>query len=255
MTIVPHWSASRFMLYDQCPAEFKARYIDGVALEATEALCFGSSMHLGLEAHFRGDDGVRAFRAAWRTMSQEQLGGRVDSRLTARGLDLLEAVFELGLEGVPERPFTIDTEADLLAPTIGFMDLYDQGSNTVYDFKTTLGSWSQERAQKETWQPLLYTWAAWEVTGEWPAFEYVVLNRATGRLDRFRRQWTHDEWLEQIATAWADMRTIALAVSADVLTCHGKHGWCPECGDRWTHEHECRPNTPRVSLYVRDTFG
>lgn len=247
MTQMPHWSATRFMLYEQCPLLFKERYIDGVGIVPTEAMSFGSAVHRGLEAHYQGTDGIRAFRAAWKALAKE-LGSPVDPSLTATGMTLIEHVIELDLKGIPEYGFSIDTNADLGAPIVGAIDLFDREGGIVYDFKTTVGAWSQARAQKEIWQPALYTTAFWDATGDWPEFHYIVLNRATGQLSRFQRQWTPEEYLEQMNAAWDRMVEIARAVAADELVCNGKHGYCPECGDRWQHEHACGPTPDRVRL-------
>jgi len=240
MSQVPHWSASRFMVYDVCPEEFRIRYLDdGVPQLQTEAMCFGKAVHQGLEAHYQGGDGEFVFRRAWREYAAELRadGQYVDPRLSSTGLYLLDSVFELQLQGQPEHGFSLDTEAELGAPIVGAVDLW--GDGTIYDFKTTVGAWSQMRAQKEVWQPCLYTWAYWDATAVWPAFEYVVLNRATRGLSRFRREWTAEEYLAHMDDAWGRMRAIASAVAADALTCHGQHGFCLECGDRWSHGHLC----------------
>lgn len=241
------------MLYDQCPLSFRERYIDGVALEPTEALCFGSAVHQGLESHYNGGDGERAFRAAWKAAAQELLNGEVDPTLTATGLDLLDQVFELDLHGVPEHGFSLDTNAELGAPIVGAIDLWDKQTGVVYDFKTTIGSWSQERAQREVWQPYLYTWAAYEDSDVWPVFEYIVLNRATKALTRFRREWTPDDYLVQLDDLWGRMRAISSAVAADALSCNGKHGYCPECGAKWAHDHVCASRLERVRLGRHET--
>lgn len=243
---VPHWSATKFMVWEQCPGEFKARYVDGLGVEVTEAMAYGQAIHMGLEAHYRGDDGIRAFRAAWKAFSMEL--GDVDQSLTATGLDLLEQVFDFGLEGTPERGFSIDANDQLGAPIVGAIDLW--GSDGVtYDFKTTRGLWSQERAQKELWQPALYTMARWQTEPRYTgAFEYIVMNRYTGRVQRFRREWDEDDILLALDDAWGRMYRIAALTRADVFECHGKHGFCPECGDRWSHEHSCSPSTGRVRL-------
>jgi hypothetical protein len=224
------------MLFDQCPALFKERYLDGVPLVETEVMAFGKAVHLGLEQHFRGGDGERAFRAAWKQFPA------TNSTLTGVGLTLLDKVFELQLSGEPERWFSLDTD-ELGAPTVGAVDLWDQVNHVVYDFKTTIGAWSQARAEREVWQPVLYTWAFVDVTDELPDFEYIVLNRATRALDRFHRKWTPDGYFEQMSLAWGRMRTIAVMVSADVLACHEQHGFCPECGGRWAHDHVCDTGT------------
>jgi hypothetical protein len=238
MAVMPHWSASRFMVWDQCPGEFRARYVDGQPVQLTEAMVFGQSVHLGLEAHYQGHDGIRAYRAAWKQYTVE-LGGRVDPNLTGVGLDLIEQVQALDLEGIPERGFSIDTEADLDAPIVGAIDLWG-ADGTIYDFKTTRGLWSQARAETEFWQPALYAWARWNEEPHYAGqFEYIVLNRVSGALQRFRRAWTTDEVLEHLNEAQTRMRAIAEAVREDRYECHGKHGYCPECGDRWSHGHAC----------------
>jgi hypothetical protein len=242
---MPHWSASRFMVYDQCPAAFRTRYVDGVAIEQTEALCFGQAVHLGLEAHYNGQDGERAFRAAWSVAQTELIadGHQVRGQLTGVGLQLLDRVTGLGLKGIPERGFSLDTELVFGAPIIGAIDLWSDG--VIYDFKTTRGAWSEARAQTELWQPLLYSWAALQETGDLPAFEYIVCNRVSGQVDRYRRTWDETAWAEQWARGYDRMRAISQAVASDKLECHGRHGACPECGERWSHEHVCDATTSR----------
>lgn len=247
---MPHWSATRFMLFEQCPASFRERYVDGVASETTEAMAFGSAVHRGLETHYQGGDGERAFRAAWKVAVEQDLGGVAHRDLTGNGIAIIEQIAALGLRGIPEYGFSLDTEGELGAPIIGAIDLWDAEGNTVYDFKTTRGAWSQARAQREVWQPLIYTYAIWQLTDQWPAFEYIVGNRATARVDRFRREWTADEWLAEMNALWLRMCTTSTAVAKDELECHGKHGFCLECGERWTHEHDCDevPHSRRVVL-------
>jgi hypothetical protein len=239
MSQMPHWSATRFSLFEQCPQLFKAHYVDGEAMEVTEAMAFGSAVHHGLEAHYQGQDGVRAFRDMWKGYPTENRG------LTAVGLDLLEQTFALKLEGIPERGFSIDTESELGAPIVGAIDLWG-ADGVIYDFKTTRGAWSQERAQREQWQPILYTWARWNDEPEYAAaFEYIVLDRVRGTLSRFRREWTPLEWLEQINGLWTRMQRISVDVAQNRYVCSGDHPNCPECGAKWEHGHECEPQTQR----------
>jgi len=244
MTVMEHWSATRFMLWEQCPGLFKERYIDGKPLEVTEAMAFGSAVHQGLEEHYRGKDGGLAFRKAWKAYGPD------GSHLTATGLNLLDRVYELELDGTPELPFSLDTADELGAPIVGAIDLVG-ADGVVYDFKTTKGAWSQERAQKEVWQPLLYSWARWEQEPAYTAtFEYIVLNRVSGTLSRFRRVWTADEWVAAMSALWDRMRTISADVAAGRFECTGSHGYCPECGARWSHEHICEPQVRRVRVHA-----
>jgi hypothetical protein len=243
----PHWSASQFMLFEQCPAEYRRRYIDGEALELTEALCFGKAIHQGLEAHFNGEDGEYLFRAVWKSEAA-RLNGGVHRDLTGTGLTLLDKVFALELKGAAEKEFKLSADLVVGKPIVGAVDLWGE-NNVLYDFKTTRGRWSAERAQTEVWQPILYSWAALEESGELPAFEYIVLNRVTGQLDRFRRQWTEEEWGEQWSGCYDRMRYISAAVAAGEMECHGNHGYCPECGARWSHDHVCdEPHSKRIRL-------
>lgn len=237
------------MLFDQCPMLYRERYVEEQPFELTEAVAFGQAMHQGLEAHYRGDDGELVFRKIWKDLGGvlRNAGVDVDRGLTATGLNLLEQVYELDLQGEPERPFSLDTP-ELGAPIVGAIDLW--GTDTIYDFKTTYGTWSQERAEREVWQPVLYAWAYWDETDRLPDFEYIVLNRATRVLSRFRRHWEPDGYLEQMNLAWARMRCIAALVEGDELHCHGNHGFCPECGDRWAHDHACVQSV-RIRLHAR----
>jgi hypothetical protein len=240
-----HWSASRFMLWERCPAEFYARYIAGAREPASEAMLFGSAVHRGLEAHYLGNSGEATFRQVWKASVAEELHGQADAKLTAVGLDLLERTIELGLQGVPEYAFTLPTEA-WGAPTVGAVDLIDVRDGHVYDFKTTTGAWSQTRAERDIWQPALYAFAVSEAL-DWPErFTYVVLNKVSRQVELFD--------LDNLQERWAAMDEMARVIAARVVdgdfACHGKHGSCPECGVRWDHGHVCdlSATPPRIRL-------
>jgi hypothetical protein len=236
--IVPWWSPSKFVCFDQCPALFKERYIDRVPMPPTEALHFGTAVHKGLEAHFRAEDGELAFRRVWRQLVQQL--DHVDPGLSKIGLDLIEKVVDLGLSGEPERKIWMRTDDMLGAPTLGYADLWCPDTRTIIDFKTTVGAWSAERAEKETWQPCLYSYAFWLEHDTLPRFEYIVLNRATGALQRFETQRTH----EQIDAAFQRAAVIAKAVRLERWDCACRTGAdCPECGAKWEHNHVCQLST------------
>lgn len=241
-----HWSASRFAMWERCPAEFYARYIRGAKEPPSEAMLFGSAVHQGLEAHYLGGSGVTAFRSVWKATVAGELHGEANVSLTAVGLDLIERVVDLGLHGIPEWPFTLPTEAAWGAPTVGAVDLVDIDEGRIFDFKTTTGAWSQTRAERDIWQPGLYSWALAEQL-DWPErFTYVVLNKVSRTVDLFD--------LDDLEGRWATMdemaRTIAQRVRDGEYGCHGKHGVCPECGVRWDHDHVCDLSAapPRIRL-------
>lgn len=219
--VVPWWSPSKFMCWDECPQEFYRRYVLREPIEPNTPMFFGTAVHKGLEAHFRGEDGDLAFRREWRKACTDlRAAGLHVIDLTSIGLDLLDKVVGLGIVGVPERKIWIRCEAYLNAPLLGYVDLWCADTHTLVDFKTTLGAWSAERAEREMWQPCLYSWAYWLETGTLPAFEYIVLNRGTGELQRFKTQRTH----QQVSDTLSRAREIAVAVAAEQWACTcGKH--------------------------------
>jgi hypothetical protein len=236
--VAPYWSPSKFACWDQCPQEFYRRYVLREPMQPTEAMHFGTAVHRGLEAHFRGEDGELAFRRAWRTLSDElnAAGIVVDSKLAKTGLELVEKVTELGLSGEPERKIWVRTDSYLNAPLLGYVDLWCPDTHTIIDFKTTMGAWSAQRAEKEVWQPCLYSWVYYQETGVFPCFEYIVLNRVTGALSRFTTQRTG----EQIMGALSRAREIAVSIEKEQFECRCRTGAdCPECGAQWEHGHQC----------------
>jgi hypothetical protein len=241
-----HWSASRFALWERCPAEWYARYIAGAKESPTEAMLFGSAVHQGLEAHYLGGSAVAAFRQAWKTSVAGPLQGQADVNLTAVGLDLLDRTIELDLQGYPEWTFTLPTEDAWGAPTVGAVDLVDIRDGHIFDFKTTTGAWSQVRAERDIWQPALYAWAVSEAF-DWPErFTYVVLNKVSRQVELFDL----DDLQGRVATMDEMARIIAGRVRDGDFACHGKHGSCPECGTRWEHGHACdlSATPPRIRL-------
>jgi hypothetical protein len=218
----PYLSPSRLWAYDRCPQVYRDRYILKVDQPASYEREFGTAVHAGLEAHFGGGDGDLAFRREWRERMAElrEAGGRLPD-LTSTGLDLIDKVVQLGISGTPERKIWIRCEAYLNAPMLGYVDLWSESTNTIFDFKTTIGAWSAARAEREQWQPCIYSWAYFLEVGDLPDFEYIVLNRGTGDLQRFKTQRTHDQICDMLDRA----RAIVLAVAAEKWECTcRKHG-------------------------------
>jgi hypothetical protein len=106
-------------------------------------------------------------------------------------------------------------EPYLNAPLLGYVDLWSESTDTIYDFKTTLGAWSQERAEREVWQPCIYSMAYWLERDVIPNFEYIVLNRATADLQRFKTKRSE----EQIGDMLGKARQIALAIGREEWAC------------------------------------
>lgn len=220
--VAPYWSASRFSCFEECPAEYRRRYVLHEPMEPNTAMWFGTAVHKGLEAHYRGEDGELAFRRKWRECRAQLLeaGVIVSEQLFETGLDLIEKTAALGLSGEPERKVWVRTDAYLTAPLLGYVDLWCADRHTIVDFKTTVGTWSAVRAEREMWQPCLYSYAYWLETDVLPKFEYIVLNRATGDVQRFETQRT----IEQIMDMLSRAREIAVAINNEQWECTcGKH--------------------------------
>lgn len=177
-----HFSPSSLTLYVQCPAAFKARYIDGIHEPTNLDMAFGKAVHAGLEAHFLGADGDTAFLAAWSIQQAEvrATGAAIPPGLSRTGLDLIAAVQRLGLSGEPEKKITVRLPD--CAPIIGVVDLWNTETNTIIDFKTARVPWAAGRADKALWQPALYSLAYQQATGRDPTFQFVVLPRDGGRV-------------------------------------------------------------------------
>lgn len=244
-----HWSASRFMTWELCPTEFERVYVRGEREEPSEAMLFGSAVHQGLEAHYNGADGVAAFRMAWKGFRPPGY----DEELTAVGMDLVELVQAQGWSGKPEYVFTFDTSAAWGCPTVGAIDLIsvDQGSIVVRDFKTTTGSWGWDRARRDPWQPVLYSWAVHDLYGIWPSFEYVILGKVRRDLTIFHLE--PDEVVAMEEGLQDRAEPIVRGHRDGRYECNGKHAWCLECGEKWKHGHVCNMNvhSPRIASLTR----
>lgn len=272
-----HWSASRFMLFEQCPRAYEDRYVHGLASEPSLAMLFGHTVHTALEVLLQGHRGVCLVAAEPHVDHLECARSRyfrefdsmrailladnvsVDGTLYLEGLRMLDQVdaMKLNRDGRsrPERTLSIPTRwGGLDWPVVGAVDLWSppwsKHGAVVWDFKTTVGSWSQTRADKERWQPLLYTWAYVRAYDVLPTFRYLVLNRMTGAVDTFDRTWPRrkdfDADLYDLELA---ANEIAECVARGDFDCTKRHGSCLECGDAFGHDHVCAtPKRHRLTL-------
>ena len=137
------------------------RYVEGLREPPNVPMHFGSAVDDGLSAHFRGEDPDLAFLRSWKNKSigLRSLGQHVPASLTRTALDLMAQVVALGLSGEPQHRITLHWEPWLGVPVIGYADLWCPDTHTVIDWKVTSGKWSQARADREVWQPALYSLA------------------------------------------------------------------------------------------------
>ena len=273
------------MLFEECPQRYQARYIDGVASEPSLAMLFGHTVHTALEVLLQGQgggcpvcaarnvdhgDGDAASRLdCARAVYYQQFdimrsiladeGVEAGGLLYLEGLRMIDQVDHLRLNddgrSAPERWFKIPTRwGGLTWPVVGAVDLWSppwsKHGAVVWDFKTTVGSWSQERAERERWQPLLYSWAYVRAFDVVPTFRYLVLNRVTGAVDTFDRTWAkRGDFIEDLTDLEFHAEEIAEAVAEGNFSCTRGHGTCLECGEPYGHDHVCRrPARAKVKL-------
>ena len=279
-----HWSASQFMLFEQCPDAYKSRYVDGVVSEPSLAMLFGSSVHKALEAllqglgggcpvtahavnmdHARLDCAYDVYERSFTDMRRELVdyGVECSSTLFMAGLKMVDQVNALNLnqdgQSQPEHWFELD--ADWTYPVVGAVDLWcppeSQHGAVIYDFKTTVGAWSQERAEREKWQPILYAWAYARAYDVVPIFRYLVLNRIDGTVNTFERRWnSRREFRQDLEDLKFHAEEIVEAVLAENFTCTRGHGTCLECGEPYGHQHVCRDaNRPAKIRLSRSAYG
>jgi hypothetical protein len=239
----PHWSASRFMAWDQCPGVFADRYVRHSEFEPSEALAYGKAMHLALEDLYAGRPAERALRGHLRDQ-YAWWGQPIPAGTVSTAIDLLAMVEHLGLKGRSEWGFHIRSDASLGAPTVGAIDLLDldhPSGPIVYDFKTTVGTWGADRVAQELWQPAIYLWAVYDQFGVEARFQYVVLNRARGTVQVLDSPRTLEN---SFGPFWDRARPIVVDAYAGRFTCNGKHPACYECGTKWSHAHVCPQDRP-----------
>jgi hypothetical protein len=276
------------MLFEQCPRAYEDRYVHGIATEPSLAMLFGHTVHTALEVLLQGHGGscltadcgedhspqdgshLDAARSVyWRNFDSMRAilaadGVEASGLLYLEGLRMIDQVNAMNLNAdgrsAPERRFAIPTEwgtegTDCYAwPVVGAIDLWSPPDSihgpVIWDFKTTVGSWSEARAQRERWQPLLYAWAYVREHGVLPTFRYLVLNRANGEVNTFDRTWSRKRDLRRdLDDLSFAAEEIAEAVARSDYSCTRAHGACLECGESYGHDHVCRtPARPKLKL-------
>jgi hypothetical protein len=212
-------SASRLTCYTYCPAEFYKRYILKRDEPPTPERLFGTAVHKGLEAHYNGGDSELAFLRAWREAKAELQAAdqAFGTGLPERGLELLEMVRGLGLQGTPESWLSV-VHPSIPLPFIGYADLWSEGH--IYDFKTAGYGWTQSKADEQIFQPAIYSQAHADAFGSIPEFTFIVMPRISGRVQVLDGTRTG----EQIEAAFARAREIYDLIEAQEWGCRcGKH--------------------------------
>lgn len=212
-------SPSRLSCYEYCPAEFHKRYVLKRDQPPNVERMFGTAVHKGLEAQFSEQDDELAFLREWKRARVElqEAHQAISSGLITRGLELLAMVRRLGLQGEPERRIGVVHHAIPL-PFIGYVDLWREGE--IIDFKTTGYAWKQDKADRQMFQPAIYSQAHADQYGTIPKFTFVVLPRIAGPLQLLDGSRTGD----QIIAAFDRALEIHNLIEARVFDCScGNH--------------------------------
>lgn len=218
----PHLSPSRLSTFDRCPELYRQRYVLKLPQGPSFERDFGTAVHRGIEAHYRGLDHEMAFLLVWRIAQKEcrEANIAVPPWLTERGLELIEAACALGIKGEPEQRIGIML-AGVNLPIIGYVDLVGDGQ--VVDWKTTAFGWGQDRADREIFQPAIYSQAYAEThDGILPTFTYVVLPRNGGPAQLRDGTRTY----RQIFEAFEQARAIHRAIENNDFACRCGGKFC-----------------------------
>lgn len=165
MTFRPrHLSVSSVALFEQCPLQWRRRYVDKLAEPTSVPMLFGTVFHKALEAEHRGDDSERALVAAWNAADAAlAASGQQMHPGKAHALALLERYRRLGhggQMGEPERKFLLPLPTPKVpVPVLGYIDLPIPERRRFREFKTTsTSSWTATKVALEH-QLHVYGWA------------------------------------------------------------------------------------------------
>jgi len=178
----PYLSASRLALYDRCPAAYAERYVLKLPEQPGWEQWLGKAVHAGLEAHYNGQDYELAYIRYWYNAKKllAEAGVSMPDAGLSRGLELIEMVRELGLVGIPERHFWMIIPG-INIPFTGLLDL--SNDHEVWDFKMAAFKLAADKADREPFQPVLYSLAHADHYGEYPdRFMFCGLPRNAGGL-------------------------------------------------------------------------
>jgi hypothetical protein len=167
---------------------------------------------------------------------------------------MLDQVAALGLTAVQRGNAGSNIDSTWGFPTVGAVDLWSPPWSVhgpvVWDFKTTVGAWGPDRVQRETWQPMLYTWAYRRAYDVIPTFKYVVLNRTDNSITIMDRSWSKRQWNDDLAALTFHAEEIAERVSDGDFDCTKGHGTCLECGKPYGHNHVCADGSRPAKIKV-----
>ena len=200
LPVIDHLSYSSVSTFQKCPLRWHFRYVERLPEESIgAALAFGSSVHAGLECHFKhlletghaptADELLCAYDDCWKSYDQELLQyGRGDDAATLRELAVKmftafresDAAFPSGnIVGIeePMRAQFVEGLPDVVARVDLAVETED--ALMVTDFKTSRSRWNKGQVAQNADQLLLYSDLAGKVTGaKQIRLQFAVLTKA-----------------------------------------------------------------------------
>jgi hypothetical protein len=146
-----------------CPYGFKRRYIDKIPdTEKSSALEYGTALHLAINTHFEGGDGVEVFKLYWDSLKDTEMVYYRHSWTELRNLAVNQFLpnfirlhskkfQDLKLEETIEIPFLDHS----ISGTFDAAGMYD-GVLTVSDWKTSSREYRKDKIDKN---PQMYIYA------------------------------------------------------------------------------------------------
>jgi hypothetical protein len=177
----PYLSASRLVLYQECPALYQRRYVDKIIDPPTIDMEYGQAIHAGLDAHFKGGDGELAFLRELDKRLQPLVARGADPAdwLVPQGMKLLSDVMRLGWAGESEQDLRWICSG-FKVPLRGVIDLWMPSACMLIDWKTTQHPWSEKTIERYAFQRTIYTQHMLEKTQREVIFKFVALGAYPG---------------------------------------------------------------------------
>lgn len=204
MTYRPKYlSVSSVALYAECPAQYRARYVERMVKPSTPGQLWGKAFHAALEAEHRGENSERTWIAAWN--DADELSAVLDDRAfypgKAHGLALLDAYRARGLggkRGMAEVKFVLPLPRNVIpVPILGYIDLTVPDERHFREFKTSgskTGKWAWTEVKIALQHQLhVYGWAYQRLYRHRPKHAlYCVFGTKEPTLDVYEAQPSPD---------------------------------------------------------------
>lgn len=190
MERLPRLSYSSINTYEQCPLQYRFRYIDRLEWEAKPALSFGNSLHDALEwlysvktPHPPGlDELLDHLSEVW--VKEGYSGEAEEGRYFEHAREVLSTFYRanIGRFRMPvavEQRFEVEMEGFVLTGKIDRMDRHDDGTYEILDYKTNRKLPPRSKLASDLQLPI-YQYAAGHVWGVTPAkltFYYLLPNQ------------------------------------------------------------------------------